>query len=422
MTLAYLSTPLLGLVDTAVVGQFGTPALIGGLAVGAIIINLVFVTYNFLRSGTSGLTAQAFGAKDEKEKQAVLFRSLIIAIVSGFVMLILSPHILWISLWFMAPGEAVAEATSTYFLTRMISAPFGLGNYVMLGWLLGIGRSKTTLLLQLILNGTNILFSLYLGLYLGWEITGVAIATIIGEVLAFIVGIAICWSLLDHSVRPSKKRILERQAWIRLINLNADIMIRSFALLFAFAYFTSQSAAFGEITLAANAILMHLFFIAGYFLDGLATAAEQIIGKAIGANYKPAFWRGFKLTLFWNAVMALACTFVFWLFGTFIIEVLTVNETIRMEAEIYLLWAALIPLTGMMAFQLDGVYIGATWSRDMSIMMLISLALYLISWQFLKEPYGNNGLWLALHLFVIFRAVTLGYKLKPNANRAFETV
>jgi len=120
--------------------------------------------------------------------------------------------------------------------------------------------------------------------------------------------------------------------------------------------------------------------------------------------------------------MALACTFVFWLFGTFIIDVLTVNETIRMEAEIYLLWAALIPLTGMMAFQLDGVYIGATWSRDMSIMMLISLALYLISWQFLKEPYGNNGLWLALHLFVIFRAVTLGYKLKPNANRAFETV
>lgn len=420
MTLAYLSTPLLGLVDTAVVGQFGTASLIGGLAVGAIIIDLVFVTFNFLRSGTTGLTSQAFGAQDEKEKQAILFRALAIGIGSGIIMLIASPLILWLGLWFMAPGEAVAEATSTYFLIRMISAPFALGNYVILGWMLGIGKSGTTLFVQLILNGTNILFSIYLGLYLGWEITGVAIATIIGEVLAFCVGIAICWRLLDHSVRPSKKRILEKTAWVRLVNLNADIMVRSFALLFAFAYFTSQSATFGEVTLAANAILMHFFFIAGYFLDGLATAAEQIIGKAIGANYKPAFWRGFNLTLFWNTVMALICTLVFWIFGTAIIELLTVNETVRQEAQIYLLWAALIPLTGMMAFQLDGVFIGATWSRDMSIMMLISLALYLLSWQVLKAPLGNHGLWLALHLFVIFRAITLGFKLKPNADRAFK--
>ncbi len=419
MTLAYLSTPILGLVDTAVVGQFGSAALIGGLAVGAIIIDLVFVTYNFLRSGTSGLTAQAHGAQDEKEKQAILFRSLIIAIVSGLMMLIASPLILWLGKWFMQPTEAVAQATSTYFLIRMISAPFALGNYAMLGWLLGIGKSKTTLFLQLVLNGSNIILSFYLGLYLGWEITGVAIATIIGELLAFIVGIVICWSLLDHSIRPSKKRVFDKPSWMRLINLNADIMIRSFALLLAFAYFTAQGAAFGEVTLAANAILMHLFLTAGYFLDGLATAAEQIIGKAVGANYKPAFWKGFKLTLFWSCVMALICTIIFWVFGSVIIELLTVNETVRQEAHIYLIWAALIPLTGMLAFQLDGVFIGATWSRDMSIMMIISLALYLISWQVLKAPFGNHGLWLALHLFLSFRAVTLAFRLGPNVKRTF---
>jgi len=419
MTLAYLSTPILGLVDTAVVGQFGSAALIGGLAVGAIIIDLVFVTYNFLRSGTSGLTAQAHGAQDEKEKQAILFRSLIIAIVSGLMMLIASPLILWLGKWFMQPTEAVAQATSTYFLIRMISAPFALGNYAMLGWLLGIGKSKTTLFLQLVLNGSNIILSFYLGLYLGWEITGVAIATIIGELLAFIVGIVICWSLLDRSIRPSKKRVFDKPSWMRLINLNADIMIRSFALLLAFAYFTAQGAAFGEVTLAANAILMHLFLTAGYFLDGLATAAEQIIGKAVGANYKPAFWKGFKLTLFWSCVMALICTIIFWVFGSVIIELLTVNETVRQEAHIYLIWAALIPLTGMLAFQLDGVFIGATWSRDMSIMMIISLALYLISWQVLKAPFGNHGLWLALHLFLSFRAVTLAFRLGPNVKRTF---
>jgi len=420
MTLAYLSTPLLGLVDTAVVGQFGTASLIGGLAVGAIIIDLVFTTFNFLRSGTTGLASQALGAKDEKEKQAILFRALAIGAGSGLLMFLLSPLILWLGLWFMAPGAAVAEATSTYFLIRMISAPFALGNYAILGWLLGIGKSGTTLVVQLILNGTNIAFSLYLGLYLGWEIEGVAIATIIGEVLAFAVGLFVCWNLLDHSVRPSHKRIMERTAWKRLTNLNAAIMVRSFTLLLAFAYFTAQGAGFGEITLAANAILMHFFFIAGYFLDGLATAAEQIIGKAIGANYKPAFWRGFKLTLFWNTIMALVCTLIFWLFGTLIIELLTVNETVRQEANLYLVWAALIPLTGMLAFQLDGVFIGATWSRDMSIMMVISLVLYLISWQFLKEPFGNHGLWMALHLFVIYRAITLGVKLQPNVRRVFD--
>ncbi len=419
MTLAYITTPLLGLVDTAVVGRLGVEALIGGLAVGAIIIDLVFTTFNFLRAGTTGLTSQAFGSEDEKEKQAILFRALAIAISSGIVMALLSPLIIALGLWFMAPSEAVAKATQTYFLIRMISAPFALGNYVIVGWLLGLGRSYTTLAVQVLLNGTNILFSIYLGLVLEWGIEGVAIATIIGEVLAFIIGIYICWRMLDHSIRPSRTRILNKAAWSRLVNLNADIMLRSFILLFAFAYFTAQGASFGDLTLAANAILMHFFLISGYFLDGLATAAEQIVGRSIGAKYRYGFWRGFKLTLFWSTLMAFICSLAFWLAGPSLIEVMTTIPEVRSEAMIYLAWAAFIPLSGMLAFQMDGVFIGATWSRDMSIMMIVSFVGYLFVWWLVKEPMGNHGLWLALHSFVIFRGITLSARLTPKVRQTF---
>ena len=419
MTLAYITTPLLGLVDTAVVGRLGVEALIGGLAVGAIIFDLVSASFNFLRSGTTGLTSQALGAEDEKEKQAILFRALVIAILSGIILIVLSPLIVWLGLYLMAPSEAVAEATQTYFLIRMLSAPFSLGNYVIVGWLLGLGRSYMTLAIQVLLNGTNIIFSIYLGLVLEWGIEGVAIATIIGEVLAFLVGVFVCWRMLDHSIRPSRSRIMDKTSWSRLVNLNADIMLRSFTLLFAFAYFTAQGAGFGDLTLAANAILMHFFLISGYFLDGLATAAEQIIGRSIGAKYKQGFWRGFKLTLFWNTIMAIVCAGVFWLGGASLINLMTTIPEVRNEALIYLSWAALIPLSGMLAFQLDGVFIGATWSRDMSIMMIISLIGYLVVWWVVKEPLGNHGLWLALHSFVIFRGITLSIRLAPRVKQTF---
>lgn len=419
MTLAYITTPLLGLVDTAVVGRMGVEALIGGLAVGAIIIDLLFTTFNFLRSGTTGLTSQAMGAQDEKEKQAILFRALSIAIVSGLVMILASPLVIVVGLWFMAPGEAVAEATRTYFLIRMLSAPFALGNYVILGWLMGLGRSYLTLAVQVLLNGTNIIFSIYLGLVLEWGIEGVAIATIIGEVLAFVVGALMCWRMLDPSIRPSRQRIMEKAAWSRLVNLNADIMVRSFALLFAFAFFTAQGARFGETTLAANAILMHFFLISGYFLDGLATAAEQIVGRSIGARYRYGFWRGFKLTLAWSTLMSFFCMLVFWVAGPSLIELLTTLPKVREEALVYLVWAAFIPLTAVFAFHLDGVFIGATWSRDMSIMMVISLVGYLLVWTWVKEPLGNHGLWLALHAFVIFRGLTLASRLLPKVRQTF---
>lgn len=419
MTLAYLSTPLLGLVDTAVVGRLGDAAVIGGLAVGSIIIDFVFTTFNFQRSGTTGLAAQAVGSGNEKEKQAILLRAFLLAAVFGLATIALSPLLLKAGLWLMEPGAAVGNAMETYFLIRVWSTPFALINYAILGWLIGLGRSGLGLALQTLLNGTNIVFSIALGLWLGYGIAGVAWATVAAETITTAIGLVICQTQMNRKIRPSRQRILDPRALKRLVNLNSDIMIRSFVLLSAFAYFTRQGAGFGEVTLAANAILMHFMMIAGYFLDGMATAAEQIVGRAIGARYQPAFEKGVRLTFLWNGMLALILAVVFLASGQWIVDIVTTNPEVRLSANAYLIFAVLTPLSGFAAFQLDGIYIGATWSREMSRMMLVSFAVYVLSWQLVLADWGNSGLWIALHVFFLTRGITLGLRLLPKKRETF---
>ncbi|MCB1972755.1 MAG: MATE family efflux transporter, partial [Geminicoccaceae bacterium] len=208
----------------------------------------------------------------------------------------------------------------------------------------------------IVLNVTNIALSILLGLTLGYGIEGVAWATVVSETIAFAAGSFICWQLLDHSVRPSRQRVFDKAALVRIANLNADIMVRSFLLMLAFAFFTAQGAKFGETVLAANAVLMNFFMISGFFLDGMATAAEQIVGRAIGAHHREGFWRGIRLTLLWNSLMALALFGVFWLFGHALIDLITTLEPVREEAYRWLIFAAATALTGVVAFQMDGVY------------------------------------------------------------------
>lgn len=419
VTLAYLTTPLLGLVDTAVVGQFGDAAMIGGLAVGAIIIDLIFTLFNFLRVSTSGLVAQAMGRGDEEDKQAILFRAVGVGIVFGIVTIVLGPLLLKLGLWLMQPGESVATATVTYVTIRIFGAPFSAINYGILGWFLGLGRTGVGLGLQLLLSITNIVLSVALGLWLGWGIFGVAIATVIGEFIASLAGAWLCYRALDHEQRPTKAYILNTKALKRLFGLNFDIVLRNIALLFAFAFFTTQGAGFGEITLAANAILMHFFILAAYFLDGLAMAAEQLSGRAIGANYRAGFWRAFKLTSAWNAALAFVLAAILLIAGNMIIDFLTVLETVRAEAKIYMLWACLTPLTGVVAYQLDGVFFGGTWTREISRMMVVALALYILVWWLTRDSMGNHGLWLSLNFFLLIRGVLLSMIVGPIANKTF---
>lgn len=419
MTLAFLTTPLLGLVDTAVVGRLGDAALIGGLAMAAILFDLVFTTFNFLRSSTTGLVAQAMGRGDSTEEQAVFWRSLMISVAAGLAIIAATPLLLTVGLPLLGAEGEVAAAASTYLVIRALSAPAALANYAILGYVLGRGMGGTGLFLQTVINGTNIVLSIWLGLGLDFGLKGVAAATVMAEITGCAVGFWIIHHRFDRHDSPSWHRIIDRSSIMKLMALNGDIMIRSFALVAAFAWFTRMGAGFGETTLAANAILMNFFMVAGYYLDGFATAAEQIAGRAIGARNRPAFAKAVKLTLVWGFALAGFTTVFFLLFGATVVEWMTTLQSVRQEAGTYLVWAALTAVAGVLAFEMDGVYIGATWSRDMRNMMLLSLALFIILSLALTEALGNQGLWISLNVFLAARGFTLLAILPRRMDRAF---
>ena len=413
MTLAFLSTPLVGLADTWTIGQMGDAALIGAVAVGGIIFDILFTTMNFLRSGTTGLVAQAFGAGRAREEAAILARALLLGLVIGLVAILLQTPLLQASLWFIGGTARVQEAVIVYFSIRVLAAPLTLANYALLGYFLGRGEAMTGLALQTVLNLTNIGFNILFVLVLDWGVAGVAIGSVIGEAAALALGALIVWLRLRRSsatgsLMPTRAEVLDRAGLMRMMSLNRDIMIRSFALLFAFATFTRLSAQQGETTLAANAILEKYFLLAGYFLDGLATAAEQLVGRAVGAMRRAPFVRAVKLSAFWSALLAGLATLFFLAIGGPLIDAMTPNQAVRDLGREFLIFAALTPIIGAGAFLMDGVFIGATWSRDMRNMMLISLGIFLLAAYSLTPWLGNTGLWMSFLLFLGLRGVTLG--------------
>ncbi len=419
MTIAYLSTPMLGLVDTAVIGQLGRADLLGGIAVGAVIFDILFTTFNFLRSGTTGLTAQALGADDRTGQTAALYRAALIGLAIGVIVIALQVPLLETSLVFMGASPAVEGAVREYFSIRVLSAPFSLFNYAILGWFLGLGRAKTGLALQLLLNVLNMILNATFVLWLDWGVAGVAWGTVIGETVTAVAGAALAYKALGTGARIPWSAVMERTGLIRTVAVNRDIMIRSFSLLFAFALFTSVGARQGDVVLAANAILMNFFIFGGYFLDGFATAAETLAGRAVGARYRPAFTRAVNLTLVWGVVLAAGLSAVLLIGGPAFIDLLTTNADVREAARAYLIWAALTPLFGVFAFEFDGVFIGATWSDDMRNMMLVSLVVYVIVWQVATPYLGNHGLWLALATFLVVRGATLAARYPVRLARTF---
>jgi putative MATE family efflux protein len=407
MTLAYVTTPLLGIVATAVVGQLGDAALLGGLAAGAIVFDVVFTTFNFLRSGTTGLVAQAFGRADPAGEQAAFWHAFSIALACGLVLALLGPLIALAGSWFMDAEPRVTGAMHLYIGIRMLAAPFSLINYAVLGYVLGRGQGGLGLMLQVVLNGTNIILCILLGLELGWGVAGVAWASVGGEFAATIIGMSYVLRRFRKLPLLPRSRLMDMAAFLRMVSVNRDIMIRSFSLLAAFALFTRQGAQEGTLALAANAVLMNFFLVAGYFLDGFATAAEQLTGRAIGSCYRFAFDRAVRLTMIWGFGLAIAASTVCLFFGDALVRLVTTAPDVRDMAYAFMPWAALTPVTGVLAFQMDGVFIGATWSRDMRNMMLLSFVVYLAALIGLGKAFGNVGLWAALHIFLIVRGLSL---------------
>lgn len=421
MTLGFLTTPLLGLTNTAVAGRLGSAEALAGLAVGAVLFDLILGSFNFLRASTTGLVAQAFGRGDRSEEQAIFWRALLIAICCGLLIALASPLLLKAGLALMAPPPGVAAATITYFSIRILAGPMALANYALLGFVLGRGQGTTGLLLQAIINGMNITLAIVLGLGYGWGVAGIAIGALIGETTGMLVGLGLVLHRFRREDRPPKGSIFAAAPMKALFALNRDIMIRTFVLLAAFTLMTRIGSSFGPLSLAANAVLMNIFLVAGYYLDGLANAAEQIVGRAIGADHRPAFDRAVRLTMLWSFGLGGATALLFLVFGTDVIALLTTTESVRAEAASYLPWAALTAVTGALAFQMDGVYIGATWSRTMRNMMLAAFVGYLAALAVLVPLFGNHGLWLSLNLFLAFRGIFLAARVPKLAAQIFRS-
>lgn len=419
MTLGFLTTPLLGLTDTAVVGQLGQPEALAGLAIGAILFDLIYGSLSFFRTSTTGLAAQAFGRGDQHELQAVFWRAVLSAIGLGILMLLLAPAILRAAPGLMTDEPAVAAAVRSYFGIRVLSSPATFINYAILGFVFGRGQPMLGLALQILLNGTNIVLSIALGLWLGWGIAGVAWGTAAAEAVAAVAGLAVVLRQFSTSSRPTRAEIFDPRKLKQLFQMNADILIRSLVLNGAFALMTRIGSGFGTVTLAANAVLMNIFMLSAFFLDGLAGAAEQLAGRSVGASHRPSFDRALKLTAAWSFAMAGIVAGFFFLFGQQIIEVLTTSDEVREAALTYLPWAAITGLTGALAFQMDGVFIGATWSREMRNMMLMSFAAYCAALAVLVPELANHGLWMALNLFLLLRGFLLLAMVPRKAAQSF---
>lgn len=407
MTIGYVTTPLVGVADMAVVGQLGSAALLGGVALGALVFDFLFSTCNFLRSGTTGLVAQAFGRGDRREEAAVMVRAVITALVIGLLILACQRPLIDGALALLAPTTETAAATRTYFDIRVLAAPLTLVNYALFGWLVGLGRAGTALFIQIALNGANIALSIWFGLVLGHGIAGVAWGTVVAEALAVVGGGVIAVAVLGRAGLPTKAEILDRARLLAMFAVNRDIMIRSFVLLTAFFAFSAVSARLGDVTLAANAVLEKLWVTASYFLDGIATAAETFAGRAIGGRRRETFGRMLRLTGLWAIGLGLFAALVVYFGGGALINLMTTAETVRAEASRYLVYCALVPLIAAPAFLMDGVFIGATWSREMRDMMLISLVVFALAAAALVPTLGNDGLWLAILIFMGMRGLTL---------------
>jgi multidrug resistance protein, MATE family len=360
-----------------------------------VIFDCMFWLFAFLRMGTVAFTAQSLGAGETGELRAHLARGLVVAAIIGAMLILLQVPTSIVVLDAMGGTDGVTRAAKTYFAIRIWSAPLALGNYVVLGWLIGQARAMLALSIQVAINLINMAVTVLLVLVLDLGIAGAAAAAVVAEGAGLVLGLVIAWHLMQRQLTVPNAVLFDRARLMRMLAVNRDIMIRTAALISAFLFFTAQGARAGDITLAANAVLNNFLLVSAFFLDGLANAAEQLCGRAFGARDRAAFSGATRLVVSWGVGFALAVAVMFALFGTRFIDAMTASADVRLMARDFLIFVIVSPLLAVFAFAFDGVYIGAAWARDMRNLMLASLAVFLGAW-FALRAFGNAGLWGAL--------------------------
>jgi multidrug resistance protein, MATE family len=405
LILSNLSIPLLGIVDTAVVGHLPSPHYLGAVAIGAVVLNVVYFLFGFLRMGTTGLTAQAFGRADHAECFGWLARGVLLAVLIAAGLGLLAGPLIAAAIHLFEPGARVEGELATYLAIRLLGAPAALVTMVVLGWLLGLQNARGPMLLLILTNGVNMALDLLFVLGFGWAVAGVAWATVVAEYGGLGLGL---W--LVRRARPawSWQAIWRPEAFRRLLAVNRDMFLRSLCLEAAFVTFSALGARQGEVLLAANAVLFNLHLLATYGIDGFAHAAEAMVGRRVGAGDAPGLSAAFRANMAWALGLALALALAFVAFGPAAVRGMTGIEAVRAAALVYLPYVIVAPLVSVWAFLLDGVFIGATRTAEMRNGMAASLlAFWLAAW-LLLPPFGNHGLWLSFLLLMSARGLWLG--------------
>lgn len=419
-----ITVPLLGMIDVAITGHMGQAAYVAAIAVGGMLFNIIYWLFVFLRMGTSGMTAQAYGANDRTETKAILRRGVTVAVALAAAVLCLQTPIRNLALTLIAPSPEVMALARTYFNICVWGAPAALLLFVLNGWFLGMQNSKVPMAVAIVQNVSNIIFSLILVYGQGWKIEGVAL----GTVLAQYVGLAYAlYSLRDYSLREgirywgwgirywvlgNKDGVLgsgpkdlgkRTGGWSQFFLLNRDILLRTICLIFVHFYFIAAGARFGDTALAVNALVMQLFLLYSYIMDGFAFAGEALVGKAVGARSLPMLRETVKRLFVWGGGMMVLFTLCYALFGQQIMNMLTNEPAVLQAAADYQGWALLLPVCGMAAFIWDGIFIGATRAKGMLLSVAAGMLTFFGLFELLCPTLGNHALWLAFNVYVFVR-------------------
>lgn len=415
MILSNVSVPLLGMVDTGVTGHLDNSAYLGAVAIGASIFTFIFMGMNFLRMGTTGIAAQSFGADDNDGLRAALGQALIVGLVIALALIVLQVPIGHLALKLLGGNAETQQYASEYFSIRIWSAPGTLANYALIGWFIGLQNARVPLFIFLTINITNMALDLLFVVVLGMTVDGVALASVIAEYSGFLVGASFAIAALKKRAGHwPLARLTNVAAYRAFFSINAHLFVRTMALMFTLSFVTAQGARLGGQILAANAVLMNFQFLTAFGLDGIAHAAEALVGKAVGEKRRDALIHTVNLTLKWSVIFALGFTVFYFVAGSLIISILTDLQDVRSTANRYLPWMIASPLVSVWCFLYDGVYVGATRAKDMrNIMLFSAIAVFLPAW-YLTRPLGNDGLWLSFLLFMASRGVGmhLGYRAK----------
>ncbi|MFB9268266.1 MATE family efflux transporter [Bradyrhizobium erythrophlei] len=416
---ANLTTPLIGIVSTTAIGRLNDAALLGGVAMASVIFDCLFWLFAFLRMSTLAFTAQAQGAGETGEFSAILVRGFIVAGLIGAALIALQIPLASVTFDAMGGSEGVTRAAKTYFKIRIWSAPLALANYVILGWLVGQARANLALALQIVINIINMIATVLLVQAYHTGIAGAAIAAVLAETAGFVAGIVVAWRIAQGGFAVPRATLFDREKLMRMLAVNRDIMIRTAALITVFLFFTAKGARAGDVTLAANSVLNNFLLVSAFFLDGLANAAQQLCGKTFGARDARGFADSTRLVLLWGLGFAIVVSVLFALFGPALIDLMTTSDDVRRSARDFLLFVILAPLPGVFAFGFDGIYVGATWAREMRNLMLTSLLIFLVTWWALNS-FGNAGLWTAMLGFYVARGGLQGLRYPTLLRKTFK--